>query len=80
MNNFWNEIYLSNSIKDWIIALGIIVAAFVAIRIFKSIVLQQVRKWSQRTVTTFDDFVVETVEKISSADIVHSQHIHGCLP
>jgi len=33
MDNFWEQIYFGNSIKDWAIAFGIIILGFVFLRV-----------------------------------------------
>ncbi|GAB2976537.1 hypothetical protein GCM10027049_09260 [Mucilaginibacter puniceus] len=43
--------------------MGILIASFIAIVIFKKIVLIRLRKWSAQTVNTFDDFLIATIEK-----------------
>ncbi len=61
--NFWNTIYFGNPLKDWAIALGIIVVAFSLIKILKLPVLNGFKKWSAKTSNSFDDFIVLAIEK-----------------
>lgn len=62
--NFWDSILLGNPIRDWAIAIGIIVISFSLIKIVKGTILTKLKKWSVKTAMTFDDFVVVAIEKI----------------
>lgn len=55
--------YFNNSVQDYLIALGIILVGLTVVRIFKSIFLQKIKKWTSRSQTQFDDFIVKVLEK-----------------
>lgn len=61
--DFLKDIFLGNSVKSWLIAFGIIVIAFAIIKIVKGPILKILRNWSQKTSSTFDDFIVIAIEK-----------------
>ena len=61
--NFWNTVYFGNPLKDWAIALGIVVIAFSLLKILKLPVLKGFKKWSEKTSNSFDDFIVLAIEK-----------------
>lgn len=63
MNDFWNNIYFGNSLITWIGAAGVILVGFVLMRLFRSGILRKLKKWSAKTKTSLDDFLVESVEK-----------------
>ena len=63
MEEFLERIYFGNAVRDYLIALAIILVAIVAIRIFRNIILKQLKKWSEKTETQYDDLVVKTVER-----------------
>lgn len=63
MNNFWDNTFLNNTVKEWILAVAIIVVCFIGIKILKTIVVRKLKKWSEKTETTLDDFIAETIEK-----------------
>jgi len=63
MNSFWEKIFLGNTAKDWAIASSIIVGSILLLRLVKKIVLTQLKRWSQRTNATIDDFLVLSVER-----------------
>jgi len=63
MNTFWNTVYFGNTLINWLIAAAIITGGLVLLRLTKSIVLVLLKKWSQKTSNSFDDFLVTLVEK-----------------
>ncbi|HEU5052328.1 MAG TPA: mechanosensitive ion channel domain-containing protein [Hanamia sp.] len=64
MINFWDRLLIGNPIRDWAIAIGIIVVSFALIKIVKGPVISKLKNWSAKTQITFDDFVVIGIEKI----------------
>lgn len=58
MNTFWNTLLLGNTIKEWLIATGIIVAASLVFRILQAIVIKRLQKFTERTASSFDDFLI----------------------
>lgn len=63
MNHFWSQVFLGNTLKDWAIAIGIIIVTFFALRIARNIVLSRLKVWSQRTNTQFDDFLISLINR-----------------
>lgn len=62
MKNFWDRIIWDNTIRDWAIALGIILVAFTLLRIIQSIVIRKVRQLTTRTKSTLDDFIIAIIQ------------------
>lgn len=63
MNNFWNTIYFGNSLIAWVGAIAVIAVCFILLKLFKKGILRKLKKWSEKTKTSFDDFLLESVEK-----------------
>ena len=63
MNSFWEKIFWGNTTKDWAIVISIIFGSILLLRLIKKIVVAQLKRWSQRTNTTIDDFLVLSIEK-----------------
>ncbi|MEP7230774.1 MAG: mechanosensitive ion channel family protein [Ginsengibacter sp.] len=61
--NFWDTVYFGNSLREWGIALGIVVIGFTLIKILRLPVLKRFKKWSEKTSNSFDDFIVLAIEK-----------------
>lgn len=62
MNDFLEKTYLNNTIKDWAVALGLIIVCLIAIAVLKRVLLKRLHKWAAKTETTIDDFVVAIVD------------------
>lgn len=65
MNNFWSQVFLGNTLSNWVIAIGIMAVTLVALRIARSMVLSKLKVWSQRTNTHFDDFLVALIDRFA---------------
>ncbi len=63
MNDFWNNIFLGNPLSKWLIFFIIIAGGFIATRVARYAVLIYLKKWSQKTKNSLDDFIVESFEK-----------------
>lgn len=63
MKEFLNQTYFGNTLEAYLIALGIFIGGIILIKIFKSIVLYRLKKWSEKTETTLDDFLIRGIEK-----------------
>lgn len=63
MNEFWTYRVLNNEIRDWAIALGIIVICLPTLRLLQNIVVKRIKTLAARTKTTFDDFLVSTLQR-----------------
>lgn len=61
--NWWNQLFWGNSIYSYVFALGIVVVCFLAIRIFKSIVLKRLKTWSEKTKASWDDVLIMGLER-----------------
>ncbi len=57
-----NSKFLGNTVNDWVMALIILVATVAAVLVLKRIVIARLKKMSQRTDNTFDDFLVQAAE------------------
>lgn len=63
MNEFLERTYFNNTVKDYIIALGIILVGMLVIRVFRNIFLTRLKRLAERTETKYDDLVVKTIER-----------------
>jgi small-conductance mechanosensitive channel len=63
MKEFLEEEYLGNTVQAYLVAIGIILAGFVVVRIFRRIILKRLKKWSASTETKFDDLLIKTIER-----------------
>lgn len=63
MNGFLDQAFWGNTVRNWLIAAGIIIGAIALIYIVKQVVIGRLRQWAARTVTTFDNFIISLIER-----------------
>lgn len=63
MNNFWNTVYFENSLLTYTITVAGILIGLAIVRLLKEVLLIRLKRWSQKTKTTFDDFIVESFDR-----------------
>jgi small-conductance mechanosensitive channel len=62
MYDMINPLYFGNTITAWLTALAIVVILFTLIQFFKTIILRRAAKWSERTNTSWDNFLVSMIK------------------
>ncbi len=60
---YLEQVYYNNTILDYLIATGVFVALILVLRIIRKVVLWRLKKWSKKTKTTIDDFIVKAIER-----------------
>ncbi len=63
MNDILKQVYLGNTVQQWLFATGLFLLAYIGVRVLKYIVIRHLTRLSQKTETTFDDFLVEVMKK-----------------
>jgi small-conductance mechanosensitive channel len=63
MKEFLDQTYFGNTLALYITAAAIFIIAIIIVIIIKKIVLARVKKWTEITQTTVDDFIIRGVEK-----------------
>lgn len=61
MNGFWTYTILNNTVSDWLLMLLIFTIAVIVLRLTRSIVVRKLIAYSQKTQTTFDDFLISVL-------------------
>ncbi|WP_285008043.1 mechanosensitive ion channel family protein [Pedobacter faecalis] len=62
MNQLSEQLILGNTIYQWAIAIAIIAGMILAIKLFKTMVLRRIKRWTAGTNNSWDDFAVAMVE------------------
>lgn len=62
MDTVWSRVYWGNSLQQWVTAVGIFLVLIVAARILKTIVFKRIKKFSEKTASTLDDFIVHLLQ------------------
>jgi hypothetical protein len=60
MQNFLNQSFFSNTVYNYAVAAGLFILGIIILTIFKKIILSRLKKWSEKTTTTVDDFLAST--------------------
>ena len=55
--------YFNNTLLDYLIFISVIITGFIIITIIKKVVIHRVKKLSEGTETTIDDFFITTIER-----------------
>jgi small-conductance mechanosensitive channel len=63
MKEILDQVYFNNSVQDYLISGGIIALGILLIRLFRKIILRQLKKLTSRTENTLDDFLVSGIER-----------------
>jgi len=64
MQTFLDYIFWGNAVKTWLLAVGVIVVAFIVIRIFKSLVFKRLQAMAERSANNIDDVLVTLLGKV----------------
>ncbi|MBU1923514.1 MAG: mechanosensitive ion channel family protein [Candidatus Omnitrophica bacterium] len=59
-----NLMFWKNSILDYLIFVLTFFVGFLVVKIFEHIILRHLKKWAEKTATTFDDFIIRVIKKI----------------
>ena len=64
-NGILETVFLGNKFINYLICAGILILSLIIIRIFKWVVLKKLEIWAKKTLTSFDDFLVDIIGKIA---------------
>jgi len=57
------RVYFENSVADYLIFVGLFLAAIVAIKISKHYIIRHLKKLAKKTTTTIDDYLIRVIER-----------------
>ncbi len=63
MDSILQEIYFGNTLQAYLMASAIVVVGLLALRVFRTFILNRLRAWASRTETELDDLAVNGIEK-----------------
>ncbi len=58
------QTYLGNRVADYLIFIGLFLAGFGMIKIFKHFILRRLKKWAEKTATTIDDLLLSIIQRL----------------
>ncbi|PJA98748.1 MAG: mechanosensitive ion channel protein MscS [Ignavibacteriales bacterium CG_4_9_14_3_um_filter_30_11] len=63
MSNFLDQTFFNNTVEKYLITIGIFILAVLLITILKKIILSRLKKWSEKTETGFNNFLIRELER-----------------
>lgn len=58
--------YFGNTLQDYLVALGVFLVSFGALKIFKDVVVQKLKKLAETSKNDFDDLLIEIIRSIGN--------------
>lgn len=78
MQKWWQQVYLGNTVQDWMIALGTIILAGVILHTFKKTVLRKLKEWATKTRSNIDDIILAGIER-SVIPLIYIFIVYGAI-
>jgi small-conductance mechanosensitive channel len=63
MNQILLQEYFGNTVQQYVVALSIIIGGILLVRLFRRRLLNQIKKWTEKTETKLDDYIISVIEK-----------------
>lgn len=63
MNEILESVFWENSVLKWLVAIGMIAISIIVIKLVQHLLIRRIKKWSLKTATTWDDFLMSVVER-----------------
>jgi len=57
------QVYFANTVLAYLVAAGMFLFLIAFLKVFRILVLKYLKKWSEKTKTRLDDFLIQAVEK-----------------
>jgi len=58
------QVYLGNSVSDYMIFVGLFLTGLVTIKIFRHFILRRLKRWAEKSATTIDDFFLGIIQRV----------------
>jgi len=59
----FHTVIFNNRVLDYLICISIFLISILVIKLFRRFVLARLKRWAERTTTTFDNFLIEIIDK-----------------
>jgi small-conductance mechanosensitive channel len=63
MTEILDQVYYNNTVREYLIALGVIIGGIVLIQAFKRLIIKRLHNWAAKTPGTWDDFIVHAFSR-----------------
>lgn len=61
--NILNRLYLGNSLKSWLVAIGVAALAYLVLAVMKRVFYRKAKRLSEKTATEYDDLLAELIRQ-----------------
>jgi small-conductance mechanosensitive channel len=65
MTEMLDQVYYDNTVRQYLIAVGVIAGGVLLLLIFKKLIIKRLQRWAAKTEGAWDDFVVESVSRFA---------------
>ena len=63
MNDFLDQVYYNNTVRDYLITIGVILGGGILVLALKRVIITRLQKWAATTEGTWDDFTIESISR-----------------
>lgn len=65
MNDFLDQVYYNNTVREYLIALSVILGGIILVLAFKRVIVKRLKRWAAKTPGTWDDFIIESFSRFA---------------
>jgi small-conductance mechanosensitive channel len=65
-----DQLYFGNSLRQWLIALGVVVATLVVLKLLRGFLIRRLARLAEKTATQIDDFLVDVLRKTRRSFVI----------
>lgn len=59
MNDFFDEVYYNNTVREYLMAMAIIAGGIIIVLAFRKAIIHRLQAWAAKTPGTWDDFIID---------------------
>ena len=63
MNEVLDQVYYDNTVRDYLIALSVIVGGILLVLAFKKLIIKRLQVWATKTPGSWDDFIIHSLAR-----------------
>ncbi|MEX2235579.1 MAG: mechanosensitive ion channel family protein [Cyclobacteriaceae bacterium] len=63
MDDILDQVYYNNTVREYLIALFVILGGIVLVLVLKRFIIKRLQNWAAKTPGTWDDFIVESISR-----------------
>jgi small-conductance mechanosensitive channel len=63
MNDILDQVYYNNTVREYLIALSVILGGIILVLVLKKFIMNRLQRWAEKTPGTWDDFIVESFSR-----------------